>query len=143
MMPPIIWAWLSEWDLRSYSLRMDESAIMVFTSRDIPTMLRDGGSQAWKINAVRAASCKYLVATWYPRGAHTRSPNYRQYYEAFLVARITTVETADPAVEGPGRYIIRFDKAQEISVKNAWPKGVRGPFLYGSLDEFGISRPRF
>ena len=122
---------------------MDESAIMVFTSRDIDRMRSDGGSQAWKIDARRAGQHKYLVATWYPRGAHTKNPTYREYYEAFLVGRITKVEPADANVEGPNRYIICFDESEEISVKNAWPRGIRGPFLYGSLDKFAVPHPKF
>ncbi len=110
---------------------------MVFTSRDIDTMIAHGGSQAWKINVRRAQRCKYLVCVWNAHGDHTNNPSFRDHHEAFLIARITEVEDADPQIEGPGRRIIRFREHKPISKKGAWP-GDRKEFRYGTLASFGI-----
>lgn len=114
---------------------MNDSAILVFTSRSVEQMQDQGGSQAWVLDPKRARGCGYLVCSWNPTGQYATNTQSRKHREGFLVAPIASV---DPTPEEPGRYIIRFSECARISVPDAWPLRQRNPVTYTTLHDLGI-----
>ncbi len=114
---------------------MAEPALVVFTSRTLDRMLREGGSQAWTFSPLSARSCRWLVCVWNARGAYAQSePDHLAHGEAFLIAPIDSIE---PSPQEPQRWIVRFHEYAKISKTKAW-NGQRLPFRYVDLDELGI-----
>lgn len=113
---------------------MNDSAIMVFTSRNVDRMVAEGGSQRWVLDPERARMCDYIVCAWNESGQFARHGERMRHGEAFLVGKITTVELSP---EGEGRYIVRFSEIARVSVPNAW-KGMRNPITYCRLSDLGI-----
>lgn len=114
---------------------MDDSCIVVFTSRTVQRMLADGGSLAWKLgNAARR--CPYLVCTWNSHGEYANPNEGLVHGQAFLVAPIAAIE---PALlpQHAGRYIIQFNEYARISIPNVW-NGQRNPVWYSSLRTLGV-----
>lgn len=113
-----------------------EDTLLVFSSQTVERMARQGGSQAWVVDAKRVRTCRYLVCSWNPTGEGAQTTERHQHGEAFLVARITSVEPA-AAPEEAGRYDIRFIEFARVNVPNVWT-GKRNPVYYTSLDALGI-----
>ncbi len=114
---------------------MAEPALVVFTSRTLDRMAREGGSQAWTFSPLSARACRWLVCVWNARGAYAESePDRLVHGEAFLVAPIDSIE---PSPQEPERWIARFHEYAKISKRNAW-NGQRLPFRYVELGELGI-----
>jgi hypothetical protein len=116
---------------------MNDNCILVFTSRSIEQMLAQGGSQAWVLDARRARRHRYVVCAWNSTGAYAKNSGERQHGEAYVVAPITSVESAGRPKESH-RYIIRFGEFAHVSVPNAWPHGQRNPVFYTTLHDLGI-----
>lgn len=114
---------------------MEDSCIVVFTSRNVQRLLSDGGSQAWKLGTP-ARACRYLVCTWNAHGDYANRNEQLEHGQAFLVAPIIAIEPAMPP-EPAGRYIIRFNEYAGISIPHAW-NGQRNPVWYSSLQEVGV-----
>lgn len=111
-----------------------ENAVVVFTAKSPETILREGGSQAWKLDPARARKCEWLVCT---QNAH----NYEDYADpsephgsAFLVGRISRLT---PATEVEGRWKIEVDEYVRISQSDVWA-GDRNPVRYTNLAALGI-----
>ncbi|MFE3546318.1 hypothetical protein ACFXK0_25430 [Nocardia sp. NPDC059177] len=111
-----------------------EDAVVVFTAKSPETILREGGSQAWKLDPARARKCEWLVCT---QNAH----NYEDYADpsephgsAFLVGRISRLT---PATEVEGRWKIEVDEYIRISQADVWA-GDRNPVRYTNLAALGI-----
>lgn len=111
-----------------------EDTILVFTSRDTDELVREGGSQAWKIDPAHAATCRYLVCVWNAFGDHDGQQD-AAHGSAFLLAAIDSIE---PSPERADRYIVRFTRWAPLSITGAWGHW-RNPVKYTSLDELGIS----
>jgi hypothetical protein len=119
-------------------LPLDDSCIVVFTSRTVDEMVAAGGSQAWKLGTA-ARKCRYLVCTWNSSGDHAQPNQGLSHGEAFLVAPISAIEPA-PLPEDPSRSIIRFTEFARTAIPSAW-RGQRNPVAYStisSLREMGI-----
>ena len=113
-----------------------EDTLLVFTSQTIDRMARQGGSAAWVIDAKRVRACDYLVCTWNALGEFMQTPETHQHREAFLVAKITSVEpSSDP--KDVGRYDIRFTEFARVNIPNVWTKA-RNPVTYTSLADLKI-----
>jgi hypothetical protein len=115
-----------------------EDCLTVFTSRNIDQMIAQGGSRAWKLDASRARTCRYLVCTWNATGEFVRASEGRRNGEAFLVAPISSIDTDR---QEPGRYIVRFTEFARVSMQNIWP-GVRNPVRYCSIQDVGFDPDR-
>ena len=120
-----------------------EDTIIVFTARGPDRILREGGSQAWAMNAVRARQCRWLVCT---QNRHHPDPEFSDASEphgtAFLVGRIASI---DPCIEPdskPGRWLIRIADYARIDIPDAW-KGWRNPVRYATLADLGIDAAGF
>lgn len=112
------------------------NAICVFTARGIETILAEGGSQAWVLDAKRARGCKYVVCVQ-NRGftddwGHVTAP----HHTAFLVGRLKDVAHSKEQ-DSEKRWILTFSEYAEIDVADAWP-GYRNPVFYTDLENFDI-----
>jgi hypothetical protein len=114
-----------------------DTCLLLFTSRNIDQLLRDGGSQAWVLNLQRARECRYVVCAWNPRGEYAQPNVNLRHGEAFLVAPISSIEPAAPP-EPEGRYIVRFTEyAVPNESKLVW-NGQRNPVAYSTLTQLGF-----
>jgi len=114
-----------------------EDTLLVFTSQTVERMARWGGSQAWVVDAKRVRACQYLVCSWNSLGEFMQTPESHQHREAFLVAKITSVEPSSDPKEA-GRYDIRFTEFARVTIPEVWPKK-RNPVTYISLADLGIN----
>lgn len=112
---------------------MSHGCVAVLTARGSARILREGGSQAWRLNPRNAAKAEYCVCvqnrnkTW--GGAD------HKHHEAFMVGKIDKVLPVEN-----GRFMIKFIEYAMISVPDAWD-GNRNPVKYSTLEDFGISDP--
>lgn len=111
-----------------------ETTVVVFTGKSPEVIIREGGSEAWKLDPSRAKRCEWLVCT---QNAH----NYEDYADgtephgsAFLLGRISRIS---PATDGNGRWKVEFSEYARISRLDAWT-GDRNPVRYTNLDTLGI-----
>ena len=121
-----------------------DEALVVFTYRSIEETIEKGGSEAWRLNPVRAANCEYLVCTrnrHYHRDApHRQAETPERHGAAFLVGRITTV---DPSPDWPGRYIVRFEEYARLDPQLIVWRGTQNPVWYvDDISELSIELGR-
>ena len=113
-----------------------ENALVVFTAKSADTIVREGGSQAWKLDPVRAKKCEWLVCTQNAHNPEAYADGNEPHGSAFLIGRISRISPADKG-EGEGRWKIEFSQYARISQRNVWT-GDRNPVRYTSLDALGI-----
>lgn len=117
---------------------MVDECVAVFTARSPRRILREGGSQAWALDANRARKATYLVCI---QNQHNPDRDFSDASEAhgmaFLIGRISDVI---PSPEDPdcGRWQICISEYARITVADAW-KHWRNPVHYSSLEKLGIS----
>ncbi|GAB3543399.1 hypothetical protein GCM10027343_16740 [Noviherbaspirillum agri] len=120
---------------------MDKNmAIFVLTGRGIETMLAEGGSQAWTIDASRARDCKYVVCI---QNHKQDFFNPRQlsapHHTAFLIGKLAGIGAPDDGEDQKGnRKKLLFSEYAEINIPDAWP-GNRNPVFYGALEDLDIN----
>lgn len=114
-------------------------AVCVLTGRGVETMLDEGGSQAWVIDANRVRECEYVVCVqnhhqdYFPK-AQISAP----HHTAFLVGKLVGTASPDSGNDEKGnRKKLVFSEYAEIDLPNKWP-GYRNPVFYGTLEEMGI-----
>ena len=114
-----------------------EDAIVVFTARSPDRIVREGGSQAWVLNAARAKQCAWLVCTQNRHNAdHEFSDATEPHGSAFLLGKISAILQSQE--EGAAdRWQIAISGFARINVPNAWDHG-RNPVRYTSLAQLGI-----
>jgi hypothetical protein len=109
-------------------------ALGLFTNRGLHRLLKEGGSQAWKLNPERAKKFSYVVCAQNREDGDWGQPTHEQG-EGFLIAKIRDVV---PSPEGrEGRYIVLFDEYAELDKKGMaymW----RNPVRYIDLDDYKI-----
>jgi hypothetical protein len=123
-------------------------ALLLFTGRSLDHLLRDGGSQSWRLSPASVRSVKYAVCfqNQYPPTNDGFYEGQVEHGTAFVVAKIAGLAEPTPdnveherrfeVVSGP-RYLVRFSEYAEIDKPNAWQHW-RNPVIYGSLGSFGI-----
>jgi hypothetical protein len=116
---------------------MNDTCIVVFTSRSAEQMLSEGGSQSWVLDPKRARRCAYVVCAWNSSGEFAGLRAGRQHGEAYLVAPITSIEPVQAHERSP-RFCIRFKEVALINIPNAWG-GQRNPVFYTTLKDLGIN----
>lgn len=112
---------------------MSEEAdtIVVFTARSPDRIIREGGSQAWVLNAVRAKQAKWLVCTQNRHHPdHEFSDATEPHGTAFLVGKISGIV---PSLESPDRWMIEISEFARISMPSVWHG--RNPVRYTRLPE--------
>jgi hypothetical protein len=115
---------------------MVQTAIVVFTSRSLDEILRDGGSRDWRLDADRARDCAYLVCTQNRRNTDFGAPT-APHGAAFLIGRISDVVRSP---DDPARWLIKIREYTECIIPNIWGKSghLRYPVWYTTLEDLGI-----
>lgn len=114
-----------------------EDALVVFTARSPERIIREGGSQAWVLNAARAKNCQWLVCT---QNRHNPDHEFADPTEphgaGFLVGKVAGIRpTHEPDAED--RWLIAVSEFARISMPGLWDHG-RNPVRYTSLAALGI-----
>ncbi|WP_116827506.1 hypothetical protein [Pseudomonas syringae] len=108
--------------------------VVVYTCRGKDRILREGGSQAWRIDMSRASKRKFLVCV------QNRNETWGQatadHQSAFLIAKISRIEKSTEKGSAD-RAIIKISEYAELSFPDAWD-GNRNPVAYKHLRDFGI-----
>lgn len=109
----------------------DEEAVVVFTARSPERIVREGGSQAWVLNAARAKQCTWLVCT---QNRHNRDHEFSDATEAhgaaFLIGKVSGVkETDEESEDGKKRYLVTISEYALIAVPDFWEHD-RNPVRY-------------
>lgn len=113
--------------------------IAVFTARSPDRIVREGGSQAWVLNPVRAKVCKWLVCTQNLHNPdHEFSDATEPHGSAFLVGKIAGVREVTEEEGGPGRWLITISEYARVERRDVW-KGWRNPVRYTTLKDLGIN----
>lgn len=106
--------------------------VMVFTSKPLETMIKEGGAGYWSANKKRLEKCTYIVAT--------KSNTLREHFpndidikrgSAFLIGKISNIAESPKG----DRLIIQFAEYTEVNIPNAWP-GNRNPVAYTKVESF-------
>ena len=113
---------------------MKNQCVVILTARGKSRILREGGSQAWRLNAHHAGKCSYVVCV------QNRNKSWGQpeakHHTAFLIGKISSISQSQE--EGSqGRWIINISEYADISIPNVWD-GNRNPVAYRTLEELNI-----
>lgn len=112
-----------------------ENAVIVFTGKSFDSVLKEGGSQSWKLDAGRAKRCEYLVCTQNAHNPEAYADGTEPHGSAFLIGRISRIS---PATDGePSRWKIQFSEYARVTVPNVWT-GDRNPVRYSTIESLGI-----
>ena len=114
----------------------EEEAIVVFTARSPERIIREGGSQAWVLNAARAKQCRWLVCT---QNRHNRDHEFSDATEAhgaaFLVGKVSgVVKAAEASDDGRQRWLVTIDEYALVGVPDFWSHD-RNPVRYVTRSE--------
>lgn len=112
-------------------MSVEADTIVVFTARSPDRIIREGGSQAWVLNPVRAKQAKWLVCTQNRHHPdHEFSDATEPHGTAFLVGKISGIV---PSLETPDRWMIEISEFARISMPSIWHG--RNPVRYTHLLE--------
>ena len=113
---------------------MKNQCVVVLTARGKSRILKEGGSQAWRLNAHHAGKCSYVVCV------QNRNKSWGQpeakHHTAFLIGKISSISQSQEE-DADGRWIINISEYADISIPNMWD-GNRNPVSYSSLEEMNI-----
>lgn len=112
------------------------NTLCVLTARDLTTILKDGGSQAWTLDAKRARQCEYVVCIQNKGGTEVWCNGSAQHHSAFVIGRLCSVEPSKE-LGCENRWFLKFSEYAEIDLKDQWP-GYRNPVFYTDLSHFDI-----
>ncbi len=114
-----------------------EDTVAVFTARSPSRIVREGGSQAWVLNPVRAKQCTWLVCT---QNRHNSDHDFEDASEphgsAFLIGRISGLRRSEENANEE-RWLITISEYALINQPKVWG-GWRNPVRYTSLADLGI-----
>lgn len=118
----------------------DASAVCVLSARGLDRILKEGGSQAWVLDAKRARTRKYVVVVQnhgFAEGGDDWGEVSAPHHTAFVVGRLKNVVPSGKGGNG-NRWMLQFSEYAEIDVADAWP-GYRNPVSYTDLESMGIN----
>lgn len=113
-----------------------EDTIIVFTAREPERIVREGGSQAWVLDARRARHCSYVVCV---QNQHNTAHDFaatEPHGAGFLIGKISKITPGRDAGD-EARWHIGISEYARISKPNLW-QGWRNPVRYASLAELEI-----
>ena len=113
---------------------MPHSALVTFTARNLNWILRDGGSQAWRLDAERARRSEYLICTQNCHNSYGFGDPAAPHGAAFLVGRVSDVV---PSPERPDRWLIEIREYAPCNIPGVWKKW-RYPVCYTTVEEIGV-----
>src|SRR5215217_205721 len=100
---------------------MTHKAAIVFTYKSVEHILKDGGTQSWRMHPSHIGTFSYVVCARNRRNAEVEGPE--AHGSAFLIGRVRdVVPSTDPAViaetqkTGKKRFLIRMAEAAIIDV---------------------------
>jgi hypothetical protein len=111
-------------------------SLVVFTGKSVESILRDGGTNWWRVDRNRARNCEFVLCTRNTKAEWSEGPE--DHHSGFLVGRVSGVipETNAPAED---RFQIQFSEYARVDIPDAW-KGDRNPVKYvTSLEEYGVN----
>jgi hypothetical protein len=114
-----------------------EDAIVVFTAKSPERIIREGGSQAWKLKPTHARQCDWVVCTQNRQNPDPEFGASEPHGSAFLIGRVSAVVPSEWD-RRPDRWMIAISNYARINLPDAWDHG-RNPVRYASLKELGIS----
>ena len=106
--------------------------VAVFTTEAREDVLKQGGSQYWRLNANRVRQHGYVVCV--QNEHHPDSNGSFKHGTAFLIGKIVGVVPTDRKGE---RHKIEISEYAELTVPNVW-KGDRYPVRYATMADLGI-----
>lgn len=112
-----------------------EDTIVVFTAKSPDHIVRDGGSQSWVLDLVRARQCTYLVCTQNQHNDEDYADATEPHGSAFLLGKISEIRRP---IGDDGRWMVAISAYARINVPNVWD-GLRNPVRYKSLADLGIN----
>ncbi|MFD4403971.1 hypothetical protein ACFWPH_14555 [Nocardia sp. NPDC058499] len=114
----------------------NEDTVVVFTGKSFEKILREGGSQAWKLDPSRARKCEWLVCTQNARNYEDYADGVADHGSAFLIGRILRISPAtDPG--DADRWLIEVGEYARLDQSHVWG-GERNPVRYTNLATLGI-----
>ena len=121
---------------------IEEEAVVVFTARSPERIVREGGSQAWVLNAARAKQCTWLVCTQNRNNRdHEFSDATEAHGSAFLVGKVSgVVKSAEESDDGKQRWLVTISEYALVDVADFWEHD-RNPVRYlprAELEKKGI-----
>ncbi len=118
-------------------MRSQNDTILIFTSESLGSLLGEGGSQAWRLNAPRAGRCTWLLCVRNRKAAHRLRPGGTEPHGAgFLLGRISGI-TQPTRPDSAGRWKITFGEFAHLQCAGLWDGG-QNPLRYGRLADCGI-----
>jgi len=113
---------------------MSEETVVVFTSKSVDRILKEGGTSSWRVDRSHARQCVFAVCT---RNANSDwVEGSEPHHAAFLVGKVReVVPSSDPGCED--RYLIQFSEYALLNVPDVW-KGERNPVKYEAIENLGI-----
>jgi hypothetical protein len=125
--------------MRSKILSKDEqSAMVVFTSETVETVLNQGGTGGWVLSPKKTGTCKYVVCC--RRTAWNNRKEGFAHRSAFLIGLIAGLQKTPDSENGRGqpRFLIEISEYTTFERANVWEKEIRNPVSYKTLKELGI-----
>lgn len=110
--------------------------LVVYTCRGIERILREKGSQAWRLSTSHAGKMQYIVCIQ-NRNFDWGNPSHPAG-TAFLVGKISAIRKVSVSKNGVIKKIVEISEYAEINVPWKWQNG-RSPIAYMKLGEFGLS----
>ena len=122
-------------------MRDHDDAILVFTSERLGSLLGEGGSQAWRLNAPRAGRCTWLLCVRNRVNTYLGRQGATEPHGAgFLLGRISAI-TSPTYHDIPGRWKIAFGEFAHLQSPDLWDGG-QNPVRYTNLAARGIDPAR-
>ena len=114
-----------------------EDTIMVLTARSPSRIIREGGSQSWRLKPERAGQCTWLVCT---QNQHCKIPNLsdatQPHRTGFLLGKISEIRQS--AEENGDLWLIAISEYAYINYPDLWDRK-KCAWRYTTLDALGIS----
>lgn len=108
----------------------NQKTMLVLTSKNLETMILEGGCGHWKANEDSIRRCQYIVATRNKRSTWVQGPE--SHGTAFLIGEV------DGAIPIQDRFIVKISRYAEINIVNVWTPGGSNPVRYVDLMDLGI-----
>lgn len=111
---------------------MSNETAVVFTSKSVERILKEGGTSSWRLDRNHARRCAFVVCTRNASSDWAEGPE--DHRAAFLVGKVRDVV---PSSEYQGRYLIEFAEYAQVNIPNVW-KNDRNPVRYVDIRDLGI-----
>ncbi|MEZ3184778.1 hypothetical protein [Stutzerimonas kunmingensis] len=110
--------------------------LVVYTCRGIERILREGGSQAWRISSSHAGKMRYIVCIQ-NRNLDWGNASH-PHGSAFLIGKISEIRKVSVSPKGVIRKIVEISEYAEVNIPCGWQNG-RNPIAYMKLGELGLT----